>query len=89
MSLKLKRQQKIHENSSTCSNCGKVYRRADHFQMHTMQCAIDSNFVPSFCILQSSLDTEPSPSLDTEPLLSLDTEPLPSLDTEPLSSLDT
>ena len=39
--------------------------------MHTMQCATDSNFVPSFCTLQSSLDTEPSPSLDTEVLPSL------------------
>ena len=36
-----------------------------------MQCATDSNFVPSFCTLQSSLDTEPSPSLDTEVLPSL------------------
>ena len=75
----------------------KVFRRDDHFQMHTMQCATDSNFVPSFCTLQSSLDTEllpsldaePLPSLDTEPLSKLDTELLPSLYTEPLSSLDT
>ena len=85
---KLKRRQKIHENSSTCSHCGKVFRRADHFQMHTMKCATNSNFVPSFCTLQSSLDTEPLPSLDTESLPSLNTEPLPSLDTEPLPSVD-
>ena len=45
--------------------------------------------MPSFCTLQSSLDTEPLPSLDTKPLPLLDTEPLPSLATELLPSLDT